>query len=79
MSRIVGLGKVVLKMTSGKELTLIDVLHVPDIRKNLVSGSALVKAEFRLVFHSSKFVLSKNDMFVGKRLSRKNSFQTECD
>ncbi|KAL0365780.1 UNVERIFIED_CONTAM: Retrovirus-related Pol polyprotein from transposon TNT 1-94 [Sesamum radiatum] len=38
-SNIVGLGKVVLKMTSGKELTLIDVLHVPDIRKNLVSGS----------------------------------------
>ncbi|KAL0405006.1 UNVERIFIED_CONTAM: putative germin-like protein 2-1 [Sesamum radiatum] len=34
-SNIVGLGKVVLKMTSGKELTLIDVLHVPDIRKEL--------------------------------------------
>ncbi|KAI3446960.1 hypothetical protein Pfo_003625 [Paulownia fortunei] len=30
-SNIVGLGKVVLKMTSGKELTLIDVLHVSDI------------------------------------------------
>ncbi|KAL0355053.1 UNVERIFIED_CONTAM: hypothetical protein Sradi_3952200 [Sesamum radiatum] len=30
-SNIVGLGKVVLKMTSGKELTLIDVLHLPDI------------------------------------------------
>ncbi|KAL0313167.1 UNVERIFIED_CONTAM: Retrovirus-related Pol polyprotein from transposon TNT 1-94 [Sesamum radiatum] len=41
-SNIVGLGKVVLKMTSGKELTLIDVLHVPDIRKNLVSGSLTI-------------------------------------
>ncbi|KAL0423532.1 UNVERIFIED_CONTAM: hypothetical protein Sradi_0888000 [Sesamum radiatum] len=38
-SNIVGLGNIVLKMTSGKELTLIDVLHVPNIRKNLVSGS----------------------------------------
>ncbi|XP_075504626.1 uncharacterized protein LOC142542066 [Primulina tabacum] len=65
-SKIAGLENVVLKMTSDKELTLIDVLHVPDIRKNLVSGSPLVKAGFRLVFHSSKFVLSKNDMFVGK-------------
>ncbi|KAL0332969.1 UNVERIFIED_CONTAM: Retrovirus-related Pol polyprotein from transposon TNT 1-94 [Sesamum calycinum] len=42
-------------MTSGKELTLIDVLHVPDIRKNLVSGSLLVKSGFRLVFESNKF------------------------
>lgn len=38
-SNIEGLGKVVLKMTSGKELTLVDVLHVPDIYKNLVSGT----------------------------------------
>ncbi|KAL0440671.1 UNVERIFIED_CONTAM: hypothetical protein Sradi_0006000 [Sesamum radiatum] len=30
-SNIVGLDNVVLKMTSGKELTLIDVLYVPDI------------------------------------------------
>ncbi|KAI3474543.1 hypothetical protein Pfo_029458 [Paulownia fortunei] len=48
-SNIVGLGKLVLKMTSGKKLTLIDVLHVPDIRKNLVSGSLLVKDGFRLL------------------------------
>ncbi|KAK4383164.1 hypothetical protein Sango_2802900 [Sesamum angolense] len=51
-SNIVGLSNVVLKMTSGKELTLIDVLHVSDIRKNLVSGSLLVKSGFRLVFES---------------------------
>ena len=30
-------------MTSGKELTLNDVLHVPEIRKNLASGSLLSK------------------------------------
>ena len=42
-SKVEGQGKVVLKMTSGKELTLNDVLHVPEIRKNLVFGSLLSK------------------------------------
>ena len=49
-SNVEGQGKVVLKMTSGKELTLNDVLHVPEIRKNLVSGSSLSKKGFKLVF-----------------------------
>ncbi|KAL0364114.1 UNVERIFIED_CONTAM: Retrovirus-related Pol polyprotein from transposon TNT 1-94 [Sesamum angustifolium] len=65
-SNIVGIGNVVLKMTSGKELTLIDVLHVLDIQKNMVSGSLLVKSGFRLVFESNKFVLTKNNHFIGK-------------
>ncbi|KAL0294549.1 UNVERIFIED_CONTAM: Retrovirus-related Pol polyprotein from transposon TNT 1-94 [Sesamum radiatum] len=53
-SNIVGLGKVVLKMTSGKELTLIDVLHVPDIRKNLVSGSLLGHVNFNTLRRKGK-------------------------
>ena len=53
-------------MTSGKELTLNDVLHVPEIRKNLVSGSLLSKKGFKLVFVSDNFILSKNGMYVGK-------------
>ena len=43
-------GKVVLNLTSGKELTLTNVLYVPEIRKNLVSGSLLNNLRFRLVF-----------------------------
>ena len=65
-SDIKGQGKVVLKMTSGKELTLTNVLYVPEIRKNLVSGSLLNSHGFRLVFESDKFVLSKSGMYVGK-------------
>ena len=65
-SIVAGQGKVILKMTSGKELPLNNVLHVPDIRKNLVSSSLLSKNGFRLVFESDKFVLSKSDMYVGK-------------
>ena len=58
-SKVVGQGTVVLKMTSGKELTLKNVLHVPNIRKNLISGSLLSKNGFKLVFVSDKFVLTK--------------------
>ena len=65
-SKVEGQGKVVLKMTSGKELTLNDVLHVPEIRKNLVSGSLLSKKGFKLVFVSDNFILTKNGMYVGK-------------
>ena len=65
-SDIKGQGKVVLKMTSGKELTLTNVLYVPEIRKNLVSGSLLNSHGFRLVFESDKFVLSKSGMYVRK-------------
>ncbi|GJR92398.1 O-glucosyltransferase Rumi [Tanacetum coccineum] len=57
-------GMVILKMTSEKELKLTNVLYVPEIRKNLVSGWLLNKFGFRLVFESDKFVLSKNQMYV---------------
>ena len=65
-SKVEGKGKVILKMTSRKELILNDDLHVPEIRKNLVSGSLLSKNGFRLVFESDKFVLTKSGIYVGK-------------
>ncbi|XP_076896146.1 uncharacterized protein LOC143549014 [Bidens hawaiensis] len=63
---IMGEGDVVLKWTSGKELTLSNTLYVPDIRKNLVSGWMLNKFGFRLVIESDKVILSKKGMYVGK-------------
>ena len=65
-SAVEGQGKVLLKMTSGKQLTLNNVLYVPKIRKNLVSGSLLNKHGFRMVFESDKVILSKSGMYVGK-------------
>ena len=65
-SKVIRKGNVILKMTSGKKLTLNDVLHVPDIRKNLVSCSLLSKNGFKLGFESDKFVLTKNGVYVGK-------------
>ena len=46
-SKIEGNGKVVQKTITGKYLTLKDVLHVPDIQKNLVSSSLLCKNGFK--------------------------------
>ena len=65
-SKVEGNGKVVLKMTMGKYLTLKDVLHVSDIHKNPVSGSLLSKNGFKLVFESDKFSLFKSGMYVGE-------------
>ena len=65
-SNVEGKGNVVLKFTSGKIVTLTDVLHVPEIRKNLVSGPILSKKGFKLVFESDRFILTKAGMYVGK-------------
>ena len=59
---IAGTEKVMLKMTSGKVLTLNNVLHVPTIRKNLVSVALLVKNGFKCVLVSDKAVISKNEI-----------------
>ncbi|KAG7547628.1 Zinc finger CCHC-type [Arabidopsis suecica] len=62
---ILGRGKVVLEFSSGKTLDLNDVIHVPGIRKNLVSGSVLNKCGFKQVYESDKYLLSKCGVFVG--------------
>ena len=53
-------------MTSGKVLTLNNVLHVPTIWKNLVSTALLVKNMFMCVLVGDKAVINKNEMFIGK-------------
>jgi len=71
-------GKVILKWTSGKELTLNDVLHVLDIRKNLISGLILSKKSFRMIFESNKFVLTKGGVYVGNGYLIDGLFKTNC-
>ena len=46
--------------------TLNNVLHVPTIRKNLVSAALLIKSGYKFVLVSDKAVISKNEMFIGK-------------
>ncbi|GKB88201.1 ty1-copia retrotransposon protein [Tanacetum coccineum] len=65
-SKIEGKGKVILKLTSGKDLVLSNVLHVPNITKNLIYGPILSNKGFKLVFESDKFIITKGGMYVGK-------------
>ncbi|GKB36285.1 zinc finger, CCHC-type containing protein, partial [Tanacetum coccineum] len=56
---------VYLRFSSGKVVSLLNVLHVPDIRKNLVSSSILNNYGYKQVIESNKFVLSKHGVFIG--------------
>jgi len=40
------------------------VLHITDIRINLMSDSLFNKNDFKLTFESDKFILSRNGMFI---------------
>ncbi|PHT42412.1 hypothetical protein CQW23_16437 [Capsicum baccatum] len=53
-------GKNCLKMTSGKVLTLNNVLYVPELHRNLISISLLDKNGFKCVTVSGKIVISKD-------------------
>ncbi|KAL3533115.1 hypothetical protein ACH5RR_006636 [Cinchona calisaya] len=41
-------------------------MHVPSMRRNLISGSLLNKAVIKLIFGGDKLVLTTNGEFVGK-------------
>lgn len=63
---VLGHGKVTLKLTSGKTLSLSNVLYVPTMRRNLVSGALLNKAGLKIVFEADKVVMTRGGEFVGK-------------
>ncbi|XP_070003876.1 uncharacterized protein [Nicotiana sylvestris] len=65
-TKIKGYGKIFLKMTSGKVVTLNNICHVFEIQKNLVSILLLVKNGFKCIFVSDKVVKSKNEIYLGK-------------
>ncbi|GJV19745.1 zinc finger, CCHC-type containing protein [Tanacetum coccineum] len=60
-----GRGCVDLRFSSRKVVSLLNVLHVPNIRKNLVSSSVLNNYGYKQVIESNKFVLSKHGVFIG--------------
>ena len=66
VSRVLDKGKVSLKLTSGKSLTLINVFYVPSLRRNLISCGLLEIAGIRQVTEGGKMVLTKNGEFIGK-------------
>ena len=56
----------IVKMTSGKELTLENVLYVLKIYMNLVFRSLLKKYSFHMIFELHTVVFIKSGLFVGK-------------
>ncbi|GKD64877.1 zinc finger, CCHC-type containing protein [Tanacetum coccineum] len=60
-----GKGSVALEFSSGKTITLFNVLYVHKLRKNLVSGLVLNKCGYKQVYESDKYILSKCGVFVG--------------
>nr|GEV32420.1 zinc finger, CCHC-type [Tanacetum cinerariifolium] len=60
-----GRGCVDLEFSSRNIVSLFNVLHVPNIRKNLVSSSVLNNYGYKQVIKSNKFVLSKHCVFIG--------------
>ena len=61
-----GKGKVLLKLTSGKILSLTNVLHIPHFRHNLILVRLLGKSGIKFLFDGGIVTLSKNEIFVGK-------------
>ena len=68
-SKVFGKGNVELAFTSGKKVTLTNVLHVPDMDRNLISGVLLDKPSIKSIFELGKLILSCNSIFVGKGYS----------
>ena len=65
-ARVLGVGTVILKFTSGKTVLLKNVQHVPSIKKNLISSSPMCRDGFKIVLESNKCVVSRYGIFVGK-------------
>ncbi|GJY85447.1 zinc finger, CCHC-type containing protein [Tanacetum coccineum] len=64
-SLVHGRGCVDLRFSSGKVVSLLNVLNVLNKRKNLISSSVLNNYVYKQVIESNKFVLSKQGVFIG--------------
>jgi hypothetical protein len=78
-SEVAGIGDIEINFTSGKTLILKDVMHVPDMKKNLVSGFLLNKAGFSQTIGVDLYTITKNGMFVGKGYATDGMFKLNVD
>ncbi|XP_030495093.1 uncharacterized protein LOC115710880 [Cannabis sativa] len=68
-SKVLGKGTINVFFTSGKKVTLVNVLYVPDMNRNLISGDLLGKPGIKAVYESGKLILTKSNVFLGKGYS----------
>jgi hypothetical protein len=74
-AKFLGKGTIELYFTFGQKLSLLNVFHVPEIRKNFVYASLLSKKGFKIVLESDKVIVTKSGMFVGKGYSCDDMFK----
>ncbi|GJW68701.1 zinc finger, CCHC-type containing protein [Tanacetum coccineum] len=81
-SKVIGSGNMEIQFTFGKKSTLMNVLLVPNIRKNIVSSFKLCKSRVNDVIDLDKVILSKANVFVEKAyacdLGLKMRFAIQC-
>jgi len=64
--KVLDRGKTLLKFTSSRLLSLINVLFVSSLRRNLVSSILLNKVELKTVVKDDKLVIFHKEVFLGK-------------
>ena len=57
-------GQVELMFMLGNLLVLRDVYYTPDISRNLVSSSLLIRLGYKLVFEADRCIISKSNLFI---------------
>ena len=65
-TKVLGSGEVELNFTSGRVLTLKDVLHTLSMRKNLMSSYLLNRVGFKQTMESDNYLITKKGLLVGK-------------
>ena len=68
-SKVLGKDTIEVVFTFGKNITLANVLYIPNMKGNLISGDLLSKPGIKVVFESGKLILSKFGNFVEKDYS----------
>ncbi|KAK2990879.1 hypothetical protein RJ640_007600 [Escallonia rubra] len=64
--RIVGKGKVEIKLSNGGTLILNDVRHIPELQKNLISVSGLDREGYFVAFGEKQWKVTKGSMVVAR-------------
>ncbi|KAL0402423.1 UNVERIFIED_CONTAM: hypothetical protein Slati_4272200 [Sesamum latifolium] len=65
-AEVLGIGSVDLKFPSGRILSLKGVHHVSTVRRNIISGSVIVREGYELAFKFNKVVIQQFGIFIGK-------------
>lgn len=62
--KVHGRGVVELQFTSGKKLTLINIFHVPEMRKNMISANLLSKNGLKTIIEAGKLIVTKDSVLL---------------